>query len=265
MLSKWQDISSILSSEQINLSEAKSAMLFVTTGFSLSSSFKVVTKQGVRALSKSDLSSLKAVITNVVSGNKNKLRALIPVFLPILVASSLGESSTVIKTYLQSVLSRVMDPSDLQETRALLEGALQRPFYARSLNSELDPIASMFNGKAPNSFSNAVTELLNNLPEVQSTTTGTRPVLVPVGPSQKQPKPTLRRVDSPKQTAPSVETDTATQTAPSVETPTEQQPLEKVKDDVSAEPTRAVNKLIVAGSFLLNLGLYIYAKSSRVE
>lgn len=261
MLTKWNETQQILKAHQVNLSEVKSAFMYLGSGFSLSNSFQIVTKRGVGALSKASLSKLKAVVLRVTNDSKTKFRLLIPVLLPVLVLFSLGESKDNIKVYLSDVLAGSVTGEDLSKTLDVLRGSMKERFYEAELNSELDPFAGMFGGKAPKSFTNAVKELTDKLSVLENK----RPVLREVGPQTKQTDPS--REISIKQRPPLREVPTKTaQSQDAAQPQNTQASIPAEEESVDTTPTtkqKSVSLGLVVGSFIVNAGLFYFCKYKR--
>jgi len=191
---QWTEIERILVAKQVDLSEIKSAMVYVASGFTLSSGFKVVKKSGVASLTKKKVDAIRTVVNSRIGGSKKKLRLCIPMLISLLVGYAIGDSKEAIGQYISEMLGNRLNSTDLAATLKILNGIMKDSFYTSYMNRELDPFVEFFGGSKPNSFSKAVVELVAyiNTPALQepSAPPVRQPGVIP------PPPPALERVPS---------------------------------------------------------------------
>ena len=155
----------------VNLSEIEGLLRYLAIGFSFASSFQIVKSNSSASITKSEASRLRSEYSEMFKGRtKLFLRRCLPLLLIGIVEFAVQKADGVGLTQrlsdFKGLIRKYYDRDfTVDERTAILEMAnsLRAPYYADTLNASLDPVKSFFDGKAPNSFSNAVSEFIESL------------------------------------------------------------------------------------------------------
>ncbi len=208
---------SIISAEDVDLNEIDSLLRYLAIGFSLASGFQVVKSRRSSSIPKSEANALRDEFSTMFGGKqKQYLRKRIPLLLIGLIRFGVDKSEAVgfakrISDF-KSLIRKYDENSISPEERTILtemSESLSRPYYSNTLNASLDPISGFFAGKAPGSFSNALSEFADTLeaPSVlrvdDDEEEDPRPVIRIVE-EEEDPERTIKIIESPEEDVPAV-------------------------------------------------------------
>ena len=156
-----------IDAESVDLDNLQALVTYLAAGFTFQNDFQILKFSDKSKLSKPQATRLRNEFTAIVRGKpKAYLRARLPIFVvgiveyatEMLMGVSVATRVQTFKALLSGVDNGTLSVASFNLLRTMCTDSLAKPYYTRKLNSTLDPVSSFFDGRRPNSFSNALTE-----------------------------------------------------------------------------------------------------------